>query len=316
MHDIKFTEVEEFAKNGKVILGPGLSKCGRPVLILRTRMEDKANAWEMNTRHFAYQMEMVSRCVRQHPAHLYWGPNCRHSHEQSFRYIIDLFGIAQLGHFTLNNARKTTVVNNASLNFSMILKQPEFCRLANRESPDGKVVVIIDYNGWTMAKRAPMKVSLAVLKMLQYYYPERLHQCFWWHAPAMFNTIYNLIKPFVDPVTAKKIVMLPKHDKTGPEKLSETYVPPVFPSVSALNSRVHMALRALLLVDCSCCLCPRELCTERCDETTEVRGVFLNSCGSELASAHGVYQHCWSNSENSHLCCRVARHLTQLTSCR
>lgn len=155
MHEITFTDVEDFAKNGKVILGPSMSRCGRPVLILRTRMEDKANAWDMNIKHFAYQMEMVSR-------------------------------------------------------------------LANKESPDGKIVVIIDYVGWTMAKRAPMKVSLAVLKILQYYYPERLHQCFWWHAPAMFNTIYKLIKPFVDPVTAKKIVMLPKHDETAQEQLNET----------------------------------------------------------------------------------------------
>ena len=105
------------------------------------------------------------------------------------------------------------------------MQQTTVCRLANKESPDGKIVVIIDYVGWTMAKRAPMKVSLAVLKMLQYYYPERLHQCFWWHAPAMFNTIYKLIKPFVDPVTAKKIVMLPKHDETAQEQLNETSVP-------------------------------------------------------------------------------------------
>lgn len=96
--------------------------------------------------------------------------------------------------------------------------------MANKVSPDGKIVVIIDYTGWTMAKRAPMKVSLAVLKMLQYYYPERLHQCFWWHAPSMFHTIYKLIKPFVDPVTAKKIVMLSKHDPTAPEQLSATCV--------------------------------------------------------------------------------------------
>jgi hypothetical protein len=61
MHEVKFSSVAEFAKVGKVILGPSLSKCHRPVLMLRTRMEDKANAWEMNIKHFAYQMEMVSR---------------------------------------------------------------------------------------------------------------------------------------------------------------------------------------------------------------------------------------------------------------
>lgn len=63
MHEIKFTDVQDFAKNGKVIMGPCMSRCGRPVLILRTRMEDKANAWDMNIKHFAYQMEMVSRCA-------------------------------------------------------------------------------------------------------------------------------------------------------------------------------------------------------------------------------------------------------------
>lgn len=61
MHEIKFSDVEDFAKNGKVILGPSLSKCNRPILLLRTRMEDKVNAWEMNIKHFAYQMEMTAR---------------------------------------------------------------------------------------------------------------------------------------------------------------------------------------------------------------------------------------------------------------
>jgi hypothetical protein len=40
------------------------------------------------------------------------------------------------------------------------------CRLANKESPDGSLVVIIDYTGWRLKKSAPMKVSMAVLKML------------------------------------------------------------------------------------------------------------------------------------------------------
>jgi hypothetical protein len=72
-----------------------------------------------------------------------------------------------------------------------------------------------------MKKSAPLKVSLAVLRILQHYYPERLHQCIWWHAPALFNACYKLIKPFVDPVTAKKIVVLPKGDKTSQAKLDE-----------------------------------------------------------------------------------------------
>jgi hypothetical protein len=110
------------------------------------------------------------------------------------------------------------------------------CRLANKESPDGKLVVIIDYTGWTVKKSAPMKVSMAVLKMLQYYYPERLHQCFWWHPPAMFNTIYKLIKPFVDPVTAKKIVMLPKGDASGLEQLNATY------ATRSFHLNVHVSL--------------------------------------------------------------------------
>ena len=71
-----------------------------------------------------------------------------------------------------------------------------------------------------------MQVTSSVLKILQTYYPEMLHKCYWWHAPVAFNAVYTLIKPFVDPVTAKKIVVLSKSNKQSQELLNATCAPP------------------------------------------------------------------------------------------
>jgi hypothetical protein len=62
MHDISFEDVTDYAQTGKVIMAPDLSRCRRPVLLMRTRMEDTPNSAEGNVRHFAYQMEMIARC--------------------------------------------------------------------------------------------------------------------------------------------------------------------------------------------------------------------------------------------------------------
>ena len=63
IHELKFNDVEEITGIGKLVLAPGLSKCGRPVLIVREKIKYHGNEWDLVVKHFAYHMEMVSRCV-------------------------------------------------------------------------------------------------------------------------------------------------------------------------------------------------------------------------------------------------------------
>ena len=74
--------------------------------------------------------------------------------------------------------------------------------------------------------RVALHVTSAIMKILQTYYPELLHKCIWWHAPAAFNAVWAVVKPFVDSVTAAKIVLLAKRDKTSQEQLNAMCVPP------------------------------------------------------------------------------------------
>lgn len=77
-----------------------------------------------------------------------------------------------------------------------------------RDTQQWKVVLIIDFAGYSMMNAPPMKTSLAVLSILQNHYPETLHKAFLVSPPWIFHTAYNVIQPFIDPVTKQKIQFL------------------------------------------------------------------------------------------------------------
>lgn len=105
-------------------------------------------------------------------------------------------------------------------------------------------MTIVDYDGWTLKKSPPMKTSMATLKILQHHYPERLHLCICWHPPSVFNAFWKLLSPFIDPVTAKKVSLLPRGDKTALGKLAEqcAFHPFLHASLHVLRSHVNEVL--------------------------------------------------------------------------
>jgi hypothetical protein len=70
-----------------------------------------------------------------------------------------------------------------------------------------------------------LQVSASVIKILQSYYPERLHRAYWWHAPAAFRGVYATVKPFLERKTREKIVSLPKGDAASQERLNSMCEP-------------------------------------------------------------------------------------------
>lgn len=79
-----------------------------------------------------------------------------------------------------------------------------------------KIVLLIDFNGFTMKHSAPMSTARHTLDILQKRYPERMKRSFIMYPPMVFTAFWTLIKPFIDPVTKSKIVFC---NSTGQEVL-------------------------------------------------------------------------------------------------
>lgn len=80
-----------------------------------------------------------------------------------------------------------------------------------------KYVIVMNYDGWTMKIAPSMRVTKEFLHILQECYPERCWKIYVCNAPMVFRIFWNLVQPFVDPVTKAKVVFC--SDKTGKEVL-------------------------------------------------------------------------------------------------
>jgi len=68
----------------------------------------------------------------------------------------------------------------------------------------------------------PLHVAQSFLNILGNHYPERLGMAILQDAPLIWWPVFNVIKPFIDPVTAAKIKFL---DKKQRDKLAELVDP-------------------------------------------------------------------------------------------
>lgn len=68
-----------------------------------------------------------------------------------------------------------------------------------------KICLIIDYEGFKFREAPPMSTAKRTIHILQHHYPERMHRAYVCNPPMIFKTFWAVIKPFVDPVTKKKI---------------------------------------------------------------------------------------------------------------
>ena len=66
------------------------------------------------------------------------------------------------------------------------------------------VSVSVDFRGFASWHAPPMHVLKDMISMLKDHYPERLHRVYLVDAPILFRALWNLLKPFVDPVTKTK----------------------------------------------------------------------------------------------------------------
>jgi hypothetical protein len=58
------------------------------------------------------------------------------------------------------------------------------------------------------ACRPPLKSSKTSLAVFSLYYAERLGHCIFWQPPSYFSTFIAMIRPFIDPATYAKVVVI------------------------------------------------------------------------------------------------------------
>lgn len=71
-----------------------------------------------------------------------------------------------------------------------------------------KLVLLVDYEGWSLANSPPMKTSQETMNILQNHYPERLFKAVCIHPPFVFSLFWAAICPFIDRVTQAKVMLL------------------------------------------------------------------------------------------------------------
>mmetsp|Transcript_39188 Transcript_39188/g.63155 ORF Transcript_39188/g.63155 Transcript_39188/m.63155 type:complete len:272 (-) Transcript_39188:88-903(-) len=100
-------------------------------------------------------------------------------------------------------------------------------RCMDEESGVGKMTVILDLHNYSTSNAPPMRTSRATLDILQNHYPERLSKFVIVHAPWLFYAFFKVISPFIDKVTASKVVFIKDNaKKTMEANVNLTRIPP------------------------------------------------------------------------------------------
>eukprot|EP00245_Coleochaete_scutata_P017266 TRINITY_DN838_c0_g2_i1.p1 TRINITY_DN838_c0_g2~~TRINITY_DN838_c0_g2_i1.p1 ORF type:complete len:319 (+),score=59.62 TRINITY_DN838_c0_g2_i1:213-1169(+) len=90
--------------------------------------------------------------------------------------------------------------------------------------PGGEQMVwFIDYNGWTLKNSPPLKTARETLHILQNHYPERLGFAICHNPPKVFQSFWQLVQPFVDPKTHKKIKFCYDNDPSTMKIISDLF---------------------------------------------------------------------------------------------
>ncbi|XP_057868941.2 uncharacterized protein LOC131075961 isoform X2 [Cryptomeria japonica] len=81
-----------------------------------------------------------------------------------------------------------------------------------------KFAIIADLEGWSY-KHVDIRGYLAILEILQSYYPERLGKLYIIHLPYIFWAAWNMVYPFIDKRTREKTIISPIEQRQKSFKL-------------------------------------------------------------------------------------------------
>jgi len=92
--------------------------------------------------------------------------------------------------------------NNNMLNLVFQIEKAIACSQKNGQ---GKICVLIDYNGFSMSTLPSMSSSRRSMDILQRHFCERMYRVYIFNPPFVFRSFYAMVKPLLDPVTKQKI---------------------------------------------------------------------------------------------------------------
>ena len=72
----------------------------------------------------------------------------------------------------------------------------------------GQWVLVMDMAGYSSKNSPPFSVSMETMRIFQNHFPERAKRIIVLDAPAVFNALWKVLRPFIDPVTRPKFVFL------------------------------------------------------------------------------------------------------------
>ncbi|KAJ0040227.1 hypothetical protein Pint_28278 [Pistacia integerrima] len=98
---------------------------------------------------------------------------------------------------------------------------------------------LIDFTGWTMNTNITIKTIREIVYVLQNHYPERLAISILYNPPKFFESIWKVIKYFLDPKTAEKVKFVYTDDKNSVEFMKSLFdvenLPSEFGGKATLN---------------------------------------------------------------------------------
>lgn len=83
-----------------------------------------------------------------------------------------------------------------------------------------QMVWLVDFEGWNMSM-IPLLTARETAHVLQNHYPERLAYAILYNPPKVFEMFWNVVKPFLDPNTQKKVKFVYTKDGES-QKLMES----------------------------------------------------------------------------------------------
>ncbi|KAH7373391.1 hypothetical protein KP509_17G053700 [Ceratopteris richardii] len=92
--------------------------------------------------------------------------------------------------------------------------------ITNLPPDQEQMVWLVDFEGWNMSM-IPLKTAREIANVLQNHYPERLAYAILYNPPKVVEVFWNVIRPFLDPSTQKKVKFVYANDEGG-QKLMES----------------------------------------------------------------------------------------------
>ncbi|XP_042513190.1 phosphatidylinositol transfer protein 3-like [Macadamia integrifolia] len=85
-----------------------------------------------------------------------------------------------------------------------------------------QMVWLIDYMGFNMSSIS-VKVAVETAHVLQEHYPERLGLAILYNPPKIFESFYKVVKPFLEPKTAKKVKFVYSDDLNTKKTMEDLF---------------------------------------------------------------------------------------------